>query len=168
MGKVAEPHSPMSGRLRALAVSSAQRLPALPEVPTVAESGYAGFEADPWYGLVVGQAVATAWPDGHTLLLMSNANAVSVSLFNKKLPFDTQKDFAPISTLGSFDRGLCVPANSCFASLRDLLAFARANPARLNVGTIAVRSTQHLAAKRSRPWPASRRCWLGRSGAGGT
>ena len=41
-----------SGRLRALAVSSAQRLPALPNVPTVAESGYPGFEADQWYGLV--------------------------------------------------------------------------------------------------------------------
>jgi tripartite-type tricarboxylate transporter receptor subunit TctC len=41
-----------SGRLRALAVSSAQRIAALPEVPTVAESGYAGFEADQWYGIV--------------------------------------------------------------------------------------------------------------------
>ena len=41
-----------SGRLRALAVSSAQRLPALREVPTVAESGYPGFEADQWYGIV--------------------------------------------------------------------------------------------------------------------
>ncbi len=41
-----------SGRLRALAVSSPQRIAALPEVPTVAESGYAGFEADQWYGIV--------------------------------------------------------------------------------------------------------------------
>ena len=41
-----------SGRLRALAVSSAARIPALPEVPTVAESGFPGFEADQWYGLV--------------------------------------------------------------------------------------------------------------------
>ncbi len=41
-----------SGRLRALAVSSAQRLAALPDVPTVAESGYPGFEADQWYGIV--------------------------------------------------------------------------------------------------------------------
>jgi len=41
-----------SGRLRALAVGSAQRLPSLPEVPTVAESGYPGFEADQWYGIV--------------------------------------------------------------------------------------------------------------------
>jgi tripartite-type tricarboxylate transporter receptor subunit TctC len=41
-----------SGRLRALAVSSPQRLAVLPDVPTVAESGYPGFEADQWYGLV--------------------------------------------------------------------------------------------------------------------
>ena len=41
-----------SGRLRALAVSSPQRLAALPDVPTVAESGYPGFEADQWYGIV--------------------------------------------------------------------------------------------------------------------
>ncbi len=41
-----------SGRLRALAVGSARRLPTLPDVPTVAESGWPGFEADQWYGLV--------------------------------------------------------------------------------------------------------------------
>jgi tripartite-type tricarboxylate transporter receptor subunit TctC len=41
-----------SGRLRALAVSSPQRIAVLPEVPTVAESGYPGFEADQWYGIV--------------------------------------------------------------------------------------------------------------------
>ena len=49
-----------SGRLRALAVSSAQRLPTLPEVPTMAESGYPGFEADQWYGLVAPAGVPAA------------------------------------------------------------------------------------------------------------
>jgi len=41
-----------SGRLRALAVSSAQRIGPLPDVPTVAESGFPGWEADQWYGVV--------------------------------------------------------------------------------------------------------------------
>ena len=96
--------------------------------------------------IVASQAVATARPDGHTLLLISNGNAVSVGLF-KKLPYDTLKDFAPVTTLGFFDIGVFVPANSRFATLRDAVAFAKANPGKLNVGTIAVGSTQQLAAK---------------------
>jgi tripartite-type tricarboxylate transporter receptor subunit TctC len=96
--------------------------------------------------IVASQAVASARPDGHTLLLMSNGNAVSVGLF-KKLPYDTQRGFAAISTLGYFDLGLFVPSNSRFANLRDVVAFAKANPGQLNVATIAVGSTQHLAAK---------------------
>ena len=63
--------------------------------------------------IVASQAVAKAAPDGYTLLLMSNANAVSAGLF-KKLPFDVIKDFAPISTLGFFDLVLCVPRESRF------------------------------------------------------
>jgi len=49
-----------SGRLRALAVSSPRRLAALPDVPTVAESGYPGFEADQWYGVVAPALTAQA------------------------------------------------------------------------------------------------------------
>ncbi len=96
--------------------------------------------------IVASQAVATAKPDGHTLLLMSNANAVSVGLF-KKLPYDPVKDFAPVATLGFFDIGVFVAANSRFATLKDALAFAKAHPGKLNVGTIAPGSTQHLSAK---------------------
>ena len=96
--------------------------------------------------IVASQAVAAARPDGHTLLLMSNANAVSVSLF-RKLPYDPVKDFAPVATLGFFDIGVFVAANSRFATLKDALAFAKAHPGKLNVGTIAPGSTQHLSAK---------------------
>ena len=96
--------------------------------------------------IVASQAVATARPDGHTLLLLSNANAVSVGLF-KKLPYDPVKDFAPVSTLGFFDLGLFVAAPSRFAALKDVVAHARANPGKLTVGTIAPGSTQHLSAK---------------------
>jgi tripartite-type tricarboxylate transporter receptor subunit TctC len=96
--------------------------------------------------IVASQAVATARADGHTLLLMSNANAVSVGLF-RRLPYDPLRDFAPVSTLGFFDLGIFASASSRFATLAEALAWARANPGKLNVGTIAPGSTQHLAAK---------------------
>jgi tripartite-type tricarboxylate transporter receptor subunit TctC len=94
--------------------------------------------------IVASQAVANAKADGYTLLLMSNANAVSASLF-KKLPYDVQKDFAPISLLGSFELVACVGAGSRFKTLAELLAYGRANPGKLTVASIAVGSTQHLA-----------------------
>lgn len=96
--------------------------------------------------IVASQAVATAKADGYTLLLMSNANAVSASLF-RKLPFDVLKAFAPVSLLGSFELVACVGAGSRFKTLAELLAFGRANPGRLTVASIAVGSTQHLAAE---------------------
>lgn len=97
-------------------------------------------------GVGAGDAVAKAEPDGHTLLLMSNGTAVSAGLF-KSLPFDTLKDFAPISTLGFFDIALVVPQNSPHKTLADLLAFARANPGKLNIGSINIGSTQNLSAE---------------------
>jgi tripartite-type tricarboxylate transporter receptor subunit TctC len=96
--------------------------------------------------IVASQAAAKSAPDGHSLLLMSNANAVSISLF-RKLPYDTLNDFVPISTLGYFDLGVFVAAPSRFGALGDLVAWARAHPGRLNIGTITPGSTQHLAAK---------------------
>lgn len=101
----------------------------------------------PSAGSIVGSAaVAQAAPDGTTLLLMSNANAVSAGLF-RKLPFDVQKDFAPVGTLGVFDLALFVGADSKPKSVRDLLDQAKARPGKLTIGTIAVGSTQHLSAE---------------------
>lgn len=97
-------------------------------------------------GVVAGDTVAKAEPDGHTLLLMSNGTAVSAGLF-KSLPFDTVRDFAPVSTLGFFDIAIVTPADSKFKTLGELLAFAKANPGKLNVGTINIGSTQNLTAE---------------------
>lgn len=97
-------------------------------------------------GIAAGEAVARAEPDGHTLLLMSNATAVSASLF-RSLPFDTLRDFAPISTLASFDIGIVVAADSRLRSLQDLIAHARQNPGKLNLGSINIGSTQNLVAE---------------------
>ena len=97
-------------------------------------------------GVVAGDLVAKSDPDGHTLLLMSNGTAVTAGLF-KSLPFDTLRDFAPVSTLGFFDIAIITQADSKFKTLPDLLAFARANPGKLNLGSINIGSTQNLAAE---------------------
>ena len=97
-------------------------------------------------GIAAGDTVAKAESDGHTLLLMSNGTAVSAGLF-RSLPFDTVKDFAPISSLGFFDIAIVVPQNSPHKTLADFMAFARANPGKLNIGSINVGSTQNLSAE---------------------
>ena len=118
----------------------AQAMSATLKVPIVVDN-------KPSAGSIVGSAaVAQAAPDGHTLLLMSNANAVSAGLF-RKLPFDVQKDFAPVGLLGVFDLALFVAADSKLKSVRELLADARARPGKLTIGTIAVGSTQNLSAE---------------------
>ena len=97
-------------------------------------------------GVVAADTVARAEPDGHTLFLMSNGTAVTAGLF-KSLPFDTVKDFTPVSTLGHFDIAVVVPASSPHKTLGELVAFGKAHPGQLNVGSINIGSTQHLAAE---------------------
>lgn len=97
-------------------------------------------------GIVAADTVAKSAPDGHTLFLMSNGSAVTVNLFNS-LPFDMVKDLTPISTLGYFDIGVITDAKSPFKNLGELISYAKANPGKLNLGSINVGSTQHLAAE---------------------
>lgn len=97
-------------------------------------------------GVTAGEYVARAEPDGYTLLLMSNGTAVSAGLFTH-MPFDPVRDFAPISLLGTFDMAVVVPAKSRFRTLADLIAFAKANPGKLNIATVNIGSTQNLAAE---------------------
>jgi len=97
-------------------------------------------------GIVAGEQVSRADPDGHTLLLISSGTAVSQALF-KQLPFDTVKDFAPVSLLATFDLAIVVAEGGRFKTLAELLAWARANPGKLNIGTPQIGTTQNLAAE---------------------
>lgn len=97
-------------------------------------------------GVVAGEQVARADADGHTLLLVSSGTAVSAALF-KTLPFDTLKDFAPVSKLAAFDLVLAVNETGRFKTLAELLAYGKANPGKLNIGTPNIGTTQNLAAE---------------------
>jgi tripartite-type tricarboxylate transporter receptor subunit TctC len=97
-------------------------------------------------GIAAARTVISSPPDGHTLALLSNGTAVSVSLF-KKLPFDPLKDFEPVSSLGFFDFVFSTGADSQFKTLGDFIAAAKVKPGALNVGTINIGSTQNLSAE---------------------
>jgi tripartite-type tricarboxylate transporter receptor subunit TctC len=87
--------------------------------------------------------VAKAAPDGYTLLINSSAHTVNPAIF-ASLPYDTLKDFTDIAALAIQPNVLVVGADSPYKSLADLLAYARANPGKLNFGHAGVGSGTHL------------------------
>ncbi len=93
-------------------------------------------------GIAAAQAVATAPPDGYTLIVFTNGTAISVGLF-KALPFDPVKDFVPVSSVAYFDILLLVNGKSPIKTVADLLAQARAS--QINLGAINPGSTQNLS-----------------------
>lgn len=97
-------------------------------------------------GIVAAQTGAAAAPDGYTLLMTGNNNAIAVALF-KSLPYNILTDFASISTAAFFDVLIVTRAGSPLKSLADVIAAAKANPGKLNIGTINPGSTQNLAAE---------------------
>ncbi len=90
--------------------------------------------------------VARAKPDGYTLMMAGSGTALSSALF-KSLPYDLMGDFTHISTMASFDLVLVAGNPSGFHSVADVLAYAKAHPGKLNIGTIRIGSTQQLTAE---------------------
>ena len=97
-------------------------------------------------GISAAKAVLSATPDGYTLGLVTNGTAISAAIFNK-LPFDPTSEFEMISTLGTFDLVFAVNAASPYKTLADFVAAAKAQPGKLNVGTVNVGGTQNLGAE---------------------
>ncbi len=96
-------------------------------------------------GIISFQAVAGARPDGYTILFASSGPLAAYPHL-KKLSYDPATSFTPVHGLGSAPLALAVNAASPFRTIADLVAFARANPDRLNYGTAGVGSAQHLSA----------------------
>jgi tripartite-type tricarboxylate transporter receptor subunit TctC len=87
--------------------------------------------------------VATSSPDGYTLLFTTSALAINMSLY-KNLTFDAVRDFAPISVFAE-SPNLLVAHASAGASVKDLLAQARAKPGAMNYSSAGAGTSQHLA-----------------------
>ena len=95
-------------------------------------------------GVIAAKAAALAAPDGYTLVLLGNSYAISTALF-KSLPYDVVKDFAPISAVATFDFLVATRNDSKFKSMQDVIAYAKANPGKLNIATLSPGTTQYLA-----------------------
>ena len=98
-------------------------------------------------GTIGQQAVATAAPDGYTLLIHSSSHTVSPSTF-AKLPFDTVNDFAGITPISSLSNALVISPTKNIRSLQDLLAAARAKPGSMNFASAGQGSATHLNAEK--------------------
>lgn len=96
-------------------------------------------------GMAAARMALSSESDGYTLALLTNGTAVSAALYTN-LQFNPVEDFVPVSTLGLFDFVLVTSAKGSRKSLKEMLDYARANPGKLNVGTILFGSTQHLSA----------------------
>ncbi|SIR01641.1 tripartite tricarboxylate transporter substrate binding protein [Pseudacidovorax sp. RU35E] len=96
----------------------------------------------------IGQAaVASAAPDGYTVMIHSSSHTVSPSTF-AKLPFDTVRDFAGVTPISSLSNALVVSPQKGYRTLNDLLAAARAQPGKLNFASAGQGSATHLNAEK--------------------
>ena len=95
-------------------------------------------------GVIASQALAQAPPDGYTLIVVASGHATNPFLY-PKLPYDTFRDFTPISLLASSPNILLVRADSPFKNLNDVLAEARAKPGSLSFAHAGTGTSTHLA-----------------------
>ena len=95
-------------------------------------------------GLIASQAVATAPPDGYTLIMVASGHATNPFLY-PKMPYDTFRDFTPISLLASSPNILLVRADSPFRSVADVIEAAKAKPGSLSFAHAGNGTSTHLA-----------------------
>jgi tripartite-type tricarboxylate transporter receptor subunit TctC len=106
-------------------------------------------------GIVGSQLVATAPPDGYTLLMVFPTHVVNPFLFSK-MPYDTEKSFAPITIVSTVSLLLTVNPDLPVKSTPELIAYAQANPGKLNYGTVGSGSLGHLGAELFRSMSGTR------------
>jgi tripartite-type tricarboxylate transporter receptor subunit TctC len=94
-------------------------------------------------GTLAADAVAKSPPDGYTILQNTNGAAIAPALY-KSLPFDAERDFAPVTQLVASNLILVASPKSGIASMKDLIERAKANPGKLNYGSSGLGNPLHL------------------------
>jgi len=94
-------------------------------------------------GIVGTDTVAKAPPDGHTLLMVASTHTV-IPATNAKLPYDAERDFAPIAMIGRNPFLFIVNAQVPAKTLGEFIALAKASPGKLNYATVGAASQSHL------------------------
>ena len=95
-------------------------------------------------GIIGTDIVAKAQPDGYTVLMMSLTLTVNPSLYNK-LPYHTEKDLTPVTEVASAPLMLVTHPSLPVKSVQEFIAYAKANPGKLNFGSGGPGTTPHLA-----------------------
>ena len=95
-------------------------------------------------GLVGNDYASKQAPDGYTLLLLTGAYPVQAAML-KSMPFDPLADIAMVSLLTSYPFVITVRPDSPFRSLGDIIAFAKANPGKLNYPSSGIGTVHHLS-----------------------
>ena len=95
-------------------------------------------------GTIATSALARAKPDGQTILMVLSAHAINDALY-PKLPYDTRKDFAPVSLVATLPLLVAAPLSSPFNTIPELIAYARANPDKLSYASAGNGNTSHLS-----------------------
>ena len=98
-------------------------------------------------GNIAAEQVAHATPDGYTLLMGNNSILATYAALYKRLNYDAQKDFAPISLIGTQPNILVVNPNVPANSMAELIALAKARPGELNFASSGFGAAAHIVAQ---------------------
>lgn len=97
-------------------------------------------------GTIATTQLARSAPDGYTVLMVLAAHAINPSLY-RNLPYDTRKDFAPVSLVASLPLLVAAPLSTPASNMQELVAYARQNPGKLTFASAGNGNTSHLAAE---------------------
>src|SRR5215472_14247776 len=107
---------------------------------------------------IAAEAVVRAPPDGYTLLLVTSVNAINAKLYESSLSFDLMHDIAPVARLargpGVMEVNPMFPAKT----VPEFIAYAKANPGKINMATAGSGSMLHVYGELFKMWPASTWC----------